>query len=281
LQKTIKKPATKIPEPKKPETPKTEKVPIVEESKSTVQHPATEKAPTPLPRVELTVQGCEVLVGAAEQKKSHMSLVELGALYDKVLAKRDEIDAVRSAEHVETMEIKVADYLYKKLESKVPKALLEEATLEILDIIDAAKDNTNLNNLETELNNLQKTFDDALQTVGEAVEFKDVSSFDVARKAKNPRMVYREGRLKILRSSKSNREMNSQRFIEEYPFVAAKIAKIELGKATTALEEHFKKQVEEKKIGGNPKHEALTAVDSFCTKSTTYKYEFEAGRTTP
>ena len=196
-------------------------------------------------------------------EKSHMSLEELNLLYDMVNGKKSEIEAVRNSEHLDSMEKRIVDTVVRCLDTRLPEEIVQDTAEQILAVINDTQQTSNLNRLEAELKGLQKKFDDALLTVAQAVEFNEESTFDKARGAK-PRMVYREGRFKILRSSTTRREMNSKAFIEKYPFLAADIAKIELGKAETALE---------KELG---KTEATREMAGFCTTNTTHKYEFQA-----
>ena len=193
-----------------------------------------------------------------------MSLEELNVLYDMVNGKKSEIEAIRNSEHLDSMEKRVIDTVSRCLDTKLPEETVRYTAQQILEVIDDTQRTSNLNTLEIELRGLQKQFDDALLSVAQAVEFNEESAFDKARGAK-PRMVYREGRFKILRSSTNRREMNSKAFIEKYPFLAAEIAKIEIGKAEKALERELGKTEGAKEMAG------------FCTVNTTHKYEFLKG----
>ena len=223
------------------------------------------------PKIEPKTQYVETSEGQAESRsypveneKTHMSLEELNVLYEMVNGKKLEIEAIRSSEHLDSMEKRIMDTMAKCLDTKLPEEIVQDTAEQILAVINDTQQTSNLNRLESELKGLQKQFDDALLTVAQVVEFNEESAFDKARGAK-PRMVYREGRFKILRSSTNRREMNSKAFIEKYPFLAAEIAKIEIGKAEKALERELGKTEGAKEMAG------------FCTVNTTHKYEFLKG----
>lgn len=165
----------------------------------------------------------------AKAEPGKVSLANLGDLYYKMSGLKQKIDEAKALANVKT-----------------------------------SSGDKSIKQLEAELMQFQRQFDAELKTTGEVAEFVEENDFDIARGAAKPRMTYQDGRFKILRSSTTTRHMDSKKFIDEYPLLAAEIAKIEIGKAEKALEKELGKQ------------ECAKAMNDLCSTTTRHSYEFYA-----
>lgn len=134
---------------------------------------------------------------------------------------------------------------------------LEEEIAQLQAKIEKKRSEWLITNLESELSDLQAEYSTLLQQVGQSITAWQPDKFSHGAKD-----VYAADGLKILRSSRTVREIRANEFFETYPFLAPKIAKCTIKDAE--------------------KHVPGAELDRFCTKKVTFSYEvarwLESGR---